>query len=180
MIYAQAEQLASQEAALAVFRQKFPTFETTQSLDTLRTTEYARLNAQQQVYLDYTGGGLYAESQVRDHAELLGRSVFGNPHSTNPASQAMTTLVDRARRYVLSYFHASPEEYVVIFTPNASGALKLVGESYPFSPEGQFLLTFDNHNSVNGIRKFAQAKGAPVSYVPLELPDLHVNESHLH
>src|SRR5215471_21611447 len=154
MISLQAEQLAPRETALAVFRQKFPTYDTTQSLDTLRMTDYARLDAQEQVYLDYTGGGLYAESQVREHAELLRSSVFGNPHSTNPASQAMTTLVDRARRYVLNYFHASPEEYVVIFTPNASGALKLVGESYPFSPEGQFLLTFDNHNSVNGIRTF--------------------------
>src|SRR5215467_7585768 len=111
MIYAQAEQLASQEAALAVFRQKFPTFETTQSLDTLRATEYARLDAQQQVYLDYTGGGLYAACQLREQMELLCSHVFGNPHSTNPASQAMTNLVDRAREYVLSYFRASPEEY---------------------------------------------------------------------
>ena len=92
----------------------------------------------------------------------------------------MTTLVDRARRHVLSYFHASPEEYVVIFTPNASGALKLVGESYPFTQSGRYLLTFDNHNSVNGIREFAQAKGAPITYIPLEPPDLRVNEAHLH
>jgi selenocysteine lyase/cysteine desulfurase len=180
MVHAPAAPLAPQEAALAVFRQKFPTYDTTQSLDTLRATEYARLDAQEQVYLDYTGGGLYAECQVREHAELLCSHVFGNPHSTNPASQAMTTLVDRARRYVLSYFNASPEEYTVIFTPNASGALKLVGESYPFAPGGRYLMTFDNHNSVNGIRKFAQAKGAPITYVPLEPPDLRVNESHLY
>jgi selenocysteine lyase/cysteine desulfurase len=180
MIPAQAAQLAPQKAALAEFRQKYPTFDATQSLDRLRATEYARLDAQEHVYLDYTGGGLYAERQVREHAELLCRSVFGNPHSTNPASQAMTTLVDHARRYVLSYFHASPEEYTLIFTPNASGALKLVGESYPFAHGGRYLLTFDNHNSVNGMREFAQAKGAAISYVPLESPDLRVNEVHLY
>src|SRR5437868_659524 len=180
MTHSQAAQLAPREVALAAFRRQYPTFDATRSLDTLRATEYARLDAQEQVYLDYTGGGLYAECQVRDHLELLRSHVFGNPHSTNPASQAMTTLVDLARRFVLSYFHASPDEYVVIFTPNASGALKLVGESYPFSSGGRYLLTFDNHNSVNGIREFAHAKDAAITYVPLEPPDLRVNEAHLH
>jgi molybdenum cofactor sulfurtransferase len=180
MTHSQAAPLAPREVALAAFRQQYPTFDTTQSLDALRAREYARLDAQQHVYLDYTGGGLYAESQVREHTELLCRHVFGNPHSTNPASQAMTELVERARRFVLSYFKASPEEYIVIFTPNASGALKLVGESYPFAPGGRYLLTFDNHNSVNGIREFAHAKGASITYVPLEPPDLRLNEAHLH
>ncbi len=132
-MHAHTAPLAAKEVALAAFRQRYPTFDATKSLDTLRVTQYARLDAQQQVYLDYTGGGLYAECQVREHLELLSSRVFGNPHSTNPASQAMTTLVERARRFVLSYFNASPDEYVVIFTPNASGALKLVGEAYPVS-----------------------------------------------
>ena len=179
MAHSQAAQTASMEAALATFRQQYPTYDTTHSLDELRATEYARLEVQQQVYLDYTGGGLYAECQLRDHMELLRHNVFGNPHSTNPASQAMTTLVDHARSYVLDYFKASPNEYVAIFTPNATGALKLVGESYPFASGGQYLLTFDNHNSVNGIREFAQAKGASVTYVPVEPPDLRVNEARL-
>ena len=168
------------EMALAAFRQQFPTFETTRSLDHLRATEYARLDEQQQVYLDYTGGGKSADCQMRAHLALLRGNVFGNPHSTNPTSQAMTTLVEHARSYVLAYFNASPDEYVAIFTANATGALKLVGESYPFAPGGEYLLTFDNHNSVNGIREFAHAQGASVTYVPLEPPDLRVDESHLH
>ncbi len=180
MTHPHTAQFATREESLAAFRQRYPTFESTQLLDRLRATEYARLDAQQHVYLDYTGGGLYAECQVREHLDLLRRHVFGNPHSTNPASQAMTRLVDRARQSVLDYFHASPEEYVVIFTPNASGALKLVGESYPFAPDGRYLLTSDNHNSVNGIREFARAKGASITYVPLVPPDLRVNESALY
>src|ERR1051326_6272249 len=54
MTHSQAAQLAPMEITLAAFRQKFPTFDTTRSLDTLRATEYARLDAQQHVYLDYT------------------------------------------------------------------------------------------------------------------------------
>src|SRR5581483_9134144 len=98
------------------------------------------------------------------------------PHSLNPTSRATTELVERARRSVLDFFHASPDEYDVIFTANASQALKLVGEAYPFQSGGQFLLLFDNHNSVNGIREFARAKGASFTYLPVMAPDLRVEE----
>lgn len=179
MTYSHSTPLAPQQEALAAFRQQYPSFDTTHILDELRATDYARLDNQGQVYLDYTGGGLYAERQLREYMELLSGQVFGNPHSTNPASQAMTVLVDRARRAVLDYFRASPDEYIAIFTPNATGALKLVGEAYPFSADGQYVLTFDNHNSVNGIREFAQARGAQVTYIPVEPPDLRVHEAQL-
>ena len=103
--------------------------------------------------------------------------MFGNPHSINPTSAASTALVERARAYVLEFFNASPDEYVAIFTPNATGALRLVGEAYPFHPGDRFLLTFDNHNSVNGIREFARARGAETTYVPSVAPDLRVDAS---
>lgn len=166
-------------AAEAAFRRAYPDFASTEQLDTLRATEYARLDRERHVYLDYTGGGLYADAQVRAHADLLLGNVFGNPHSSNPTSLAMTHLVEQARAYVLDYFHAAPDEYAVIFTPNASGALKLVGESYPFEPGGEFLLTFDNHNSVNGIREFARARGASVTYTPVIPPEMRLDAQRL-
>ncbi|MGQ9489917.1 MAG: aminotransferase class V-fold PLP-dependent enzyme [Anaerolineae bacterium] len=172
MIYAYP---ASSETAYAAFLAAYPAYPSTAALDDLRAREYARLNATGQVYLDYTGGGLYAESQLRQHHDLLSRNVFGNPHSHNLTSQAMTCLVDQARAYVLEYFNAPPGEYVAIFTPNASGALKLVGEAYPFGPGDHYLLTFDNHNSVNGIREFARRKGAKVTYLPIVQPELRVD-----
>jgi selenocysteine lyase/cysteine desulfurase len=167
------------ESALAAFRRAYPAYDATGRLDELRATEYGRLDRQGHVYLDYTGGSLYAECQVRDHLALLSEAVLGNPHSHNLTSMAMTRLVEQARAYVLRYFNASPDEYMVIFTPNATGALKLLGESYPFEPGDRYALTFDNHNSVNGIREFARARGATVSYVPVVLPDLRVDEAHL-
>ncbi|HUS16167.1 MAG TPA: aminotransferase class V-fold PLP-dependent enzyme [Chloroflexia bacterium] len=166
-----------QAAALAAFLQAYPAYDSTRFIDELRTREYGRLDALDQVYLDYTGGGLYAESQLREHLALLSHQVFGNPHSANPTSLAMTHLVEEARSYVLQYFDADPAEYAVIFTANASGALKLVGESYPFGPGGQYLLTFDNHNSVNGIREFARAKGAAHTYLPVLPPDLRADDA---
>jgi selenocysteine lyase/cysteine desulfurase len=145
-------------------------------IDELRATDYARLDANGEVYLDYTGGSLYAESQIAAHLRSLGSGVFGNPHSVSPTSSASTALVEQARAAVLEYFNAPESEYACIFTQNATGALRLVGEAYPFERGDRFLATFDNHNSVNGIREFARAKGARTVYVPLEAPDLRVDD----
>jgi molybdenum cofactor sulfurtransferase len=171
--------LNQMDSAFKAFRQDYPAFDSTRKLDELRAIEYARLDRLGHVYLDYTGGGLYAESQLRDHFALLNGEVFGNPHSKNLTSMAMTHLVEQARDYVLQYFNASPDEYMVIFTQNATGALKLIGESYPFGPGDNYLLTFDNHNSVNGIREFARAKGATVTYIPVLPPDLRADSNYL-
>ena len=161
------------------FVENYPTYASTALLDDLRARDYARLDELGQIYLDYTGGGLYATSQLHEHMRVLEHGVYGNPHSSNPTSLASTQLDERAREYVLHYFNASPDEYLVIFTPNASGALKLLGESYPFSSGSQYLLTFDNHNSVNGIREFAQREGAAVIYTPVIPPDLRIDAARL-
>ena len=171
--------LGSLEHEQARFFDCCPDYEKTRPLDELRQAEYARLDTQGHVYLDYTGGGLYSERQVQTHMHLLLNHVYGNPHSTNPSSQAITCLIEAARAYVLEFFNASPEEYVCIFTQNASGALKLVGEFYPFAPGGRYLLTFDNHNSVNGIREYARARGAAITYAPVNPPELRIDAEKL-
>src|SRR5690242_19473 len=170
--------MANPDPDFVSFLRAYPAYHATHLIDDLRASEYARLDVGGHIYLDYTGGGLYAESQLRRHNKLLSEHVFGNPHSLNPTSLAATQLVEHAREYVLKFFNADPDEYLAIFAPNASGALKLVGESYPF-PKGRYLLTFDNHNSVNGIREFAHARGAEVTYIPVALPDMRVDESQL-
>jgi selenocysteine lyase/cysteine desulfurase len=91
----------------------------------------------------------------------------------------MTDHVERTRRSVLRFFNASPEDYILVFTQNATAALKLIGESFPFAAGSRYLLTFDNHNSVNGIREFARAKGATIQYAPLAMPDLRLDVAKL-
>lgn len=129
--------------------------------------------------MDYTGGGIYADSQLEELMSILKNGNFGNPHSNNSTSLASMRLDEHARKYVLEYFNASPEEYVVIFTQNASGALKLVGESYPFGHGSRYLLTFDNHNAANGIREFARAKSASITYVSIIAPELRIDGDQL-
>ena len=133
----------------------------------LRAREFGRLDAGGHAYLDYTGSGLYAESQLGRHMDVLRHEVLGNPHTESPTSLPATQRVQAAREDILRFFDGDPAEYEVIFTPNATGALRIVGESFPFQPGSRLLMTADNHNSVNGIRSFAGAKGAAVEYMPL-------------
>lgn len=139
-------------------------------LDELRRSDFSRLDDAGHRYFDYTGAGLPAQRQLDAIHHLLSQQVLGNPHSQNPTSAPTTVLVEEARSRVLDYFGATDHE--CIFTTNASGALKLVGEAFPFGTDRPFLLTADNHNSVNGIREFARRAGAPVVVAPLDLPSL--------
>lgn len=145
-----------------------------QRFESLRAREFHRLDESGHVYLDYTGSGLYAASQLRDHDAFLERHVLGNPHSESPASAHATRVVEQARADVLAFFGADPAEYEVVFTANASASLKLVGESFPFRPGSRFVLLRDNHNSVQGIREYAAAAGAEVTFLPLT-PDLRAD-----
>jgi selenocysteine lyase/cysteine desulfurase len=167
------------ERAYQAFLKANPAFESTGKLDDLRRTDYGRLDRLGQVFLDYTGGGLYADSQIRQISELLDDGIFGNPHSDSPASSATTALVEETRESLLKFFNAPTDEYVAIFTANATGAIKLVGEAYPFQPGDRYLLAFDNHNSINGVREFARANGADVTYVPVIPPDLRLDDAQL-
>src|SRR5512141_19637 len=134
----------------------------------LRRTEYARLDADNQAYLDFTGSALYADRQITAHAERLRRVVLGNPHSENCPSLVSTAMIREAKARVLAFLDASPSDYVVCFTANTSAAIRLVAESFPFGEARGLALTADNHNSMNGIREFARGKGAAVSYIGLD------------
>src|SRR6516225_2126163 len=93
-------------AALSDFEQRYPAYTRTAVLDDMRARDYARLDATGHVYLDYTGGCLYGESQLARHRDLLAGGVFGNPHSQNVPSLEATARVEATRAQVLEFFRA--------------------------------------------------------------------------
>ena len=143
----------------------------------LRKREFARLDKLGHVYLDYTGGSLYPQCLLDKHYVHLKNEVYGNPHSVNPTSLLSEKFVSRARKKVLDFFNAAG--YYCIFTHNASGALQILGECYPFSPDSHFLVTADNHNSVNGIREYCRCKGGYITYSAIDKENLRINETDL-
>jgi selenocysteine lyase/cysteine desulfurase len=135
---------------------------------TLRQREFSRLDANGIAYLDYAGAALYPASIVRRDARRVQQRIYGNPHSENAPSRASTSMLDDARAQTLQFFAADPREYDVVFTANASGAMRILAEAFPFGAGSRFVLTADNHNSVNGLRVSAMESGADVQYIPLE------------
>jgi molybdenum cofactor sulfurtransferase len=65
----------------------------------------------------------------------------------------------QVRDLVLKFFNADPAEYQVVFTRSATGALKLVGETFPWSRASTFAYLRENHNSVLGMREYALEAG---------------------
>ncbi|MER7690183.1 aminotransferase class V-fold PLP-dependent enzyme [Streptomyces sp. NPDC097610] len=145
----------------------------------LRARDFGYLDEGGHTYLDHTGAGLPPRSLVTGSAERITGGLFGNPHSESPASRASGVLLAEARRAVLRHFGADPAEYAVIFTPNATGALRLVGEAYPFARGSRLVMSLDNHNSVNGLREYARTRGAATAYVPVSGPGLRIDEERL-
>lgn len=63
------------------------------TIDDIREQDMKRLKGA--VYLDYTGSGLYRESQVQQCNDLLLNGIYGNAHSRSPSSLNTEHLVHR-------------------------------------------------------------------------------------
>jgi molybdenum cofactor sulfurtransferase len=159
-------------------------------IEALRTSAFARIDEQHHTYLDYTGGSLCPRPLLDAYKEGLESSVMGNPHSRNPTSTEATETSKEARKAALDYFGATQQpgahpydfdayDYLCIFTANASHGLRLIGEAYPFTPDGTFGILRDNHNSAVAIREYAKAKGARVAYADVTKPALQLDGASL-
>lgn len=134
------------------------------AFENLIATEMSRFDGE--VYCDYTGSGVYQESQLRGVYGELAATAYGNAHSRNPSSLAAEGAIERAREMVLRHFNVTASEYSVIFTSGATAALKLVGESFPWTNSSRFVYLRQNHNSVLGIRELALGQGASFHAIP--------------
>ena len=128
------------------------------------------------MYLDYTGGSLHAESQVREHARLLGEHVYGNPHSANPSSAEIDAPGRAHPRGGPRVFQRRRQLHGRLHAERIGRAQARRARHTRSHREARLLLSADNHNSVNGIREFARARGAAVDYAPLTVPELRFDE----
>lgn len=90
---------------------------------------------------------------------LLG-NLYGNPHSDSDPAQFSGRAVEETRKAALVFFGADPKDFDLIFTANATAAIKLVGESFrdlaaAGTTTGSFFYGYhrDAHTSLVGVRE---------------------------
>lgn len=144
------------------------------STSELRDLEFSRLAGT--VYLDHAGATLFPQRQLTNFTKDLMENVYGNPHSQNITSKLTHDTVEQVRYRILTHFHTTPEDYIVIFTSGSTAALRLVAEAFPWvsrAPENggsHFCYLTDNHTSVVGMRKVAAAMN--VTSIPVKPEDM--------
>lgn len=127
-------------------------------IDHIRRTQFPHLKGAK--YLDNTGSSVYQKRQIDSVLRNLEENLYGNTHSVNPSSTRTERAVEEARQMILDWFNVNIADYAVIFTAGATGALKLVGETFPWTHDSEFLYMRSDHNSVLGIREYALERGA--------------------
>ena len=151
-------------------------------LNHLRQQHFQRLG--DAVYLDHAGASLYSELQLDAAHRILRSQLFGNPRTTlsrerlsyatlnlsltglighhrsitdsqSDSSSRSSESIVQARKMIMRHFGiVDHTAWSIVFTYNASAAIKLVGESFPFHNGGSLHYTMSNHTSVLGIRGY--------------------------
>lgn len=123
------------------------------------------LRLKNQVYLDYTGSGLYRDSQIDDAANNLKNVLYGNNHGQSECAKTTDTTIMDARSELLKFLNTSPEDFTTVFTKCATGALHTISEIVPWTNGSYFIYLRQNHNSVLGMRYEAIRDGAKIAVV---------------
>ena len=93
--------------------------------------------------------------------EDLKRNLYANPLSNSGPAQAVANDIQLVRTQILEFFRANTEDWDVIFTANATAAIKLTADcfrDYAERDEKEFWYGYhrDSHTSLVGARELAR------------------------
>jgi molybdenum cofactor sulfurtransferase len=88
-------------------------------------------------------------------------NLYGNPHSASDSATLSVDTIDAVREKALRFLGADPEHFDLVFTSNATAAIKLVAESFrDLASANSTAQNFwyghhkDAHTSLVGIREY--------------------------
>ncbi|KAB8298978.1 hypothetical protein EYC80_001118 [Monilinia laxa] len=129
-----------------------------QKVETFREEEYPMMTGK--TYLDHAGTTVYAKSLIDKFSGEMVGNLYGNPHSASAPAQLSGIIVDSVREQALRFLGADPAHFDLVFTSNATAAIKLVAESFrdlalESSTSGSFWYGYhkDAHTSLVGPRE---------------------------
>lgn len=111
------------------------------------------------VFADHAGSTLPCRTQLEAIQSQLLANLYSNPHSHHAASRSTTDEIDSCRQLILSRLNVDDRQYDVVFTQNASAALRLLAESFRFDGQEVVYLR-ENHTSALALRDCAAAHTA--------------------
>lgn len=142
---------SAEHSKFAEYLKDFPEYDYNGTLNKLRRAQFGHI-PKDEVYLDFTGAGVYQTQQINKAMHDLKMTMKCNTHSASACSQRTEKAIEEVRQRILRFFNAPNGTYSVIFTQSATAALHLVGDSFPWSNQSLYLYAKHNHNSVLGIR----------------------------
>jgi molybdenum cofactor sulfurtransferase len=79
-----------------------------------------------ELYLDSTGSPPVPKPVLEAFFNDMTSNIYGNPHSTSPSSLLTSTKIIETRSRILQSMNTTLKEYSIIFTLNATNAIKLI------------------------------------------------------
>ncbi|KAF1928064.1 PLP-dependent transferase [Didymella exigua CBS 183.55] len=124
-------------------------------IELMRQTEYPMLRGI--TYLDHGGTTLASRSLMDSFCTQMKASILSNPHSDASRPSFSALMVEQTRQKVLRLFRADPNHWDVVFTANATAAVKLVMECFAGHDQGfNYLYHCNAHTSLVGVREQAR------------------------
>ncbi|KAF2129235.1 molybdenum cofactor sulfurase [Dothidotthia symphoricarpi CBS 119687] len=107
-------------------------------------------------YLDHGGTTLASKSLLQSFCREMQSNLLANPHSDAANPSVSAVIVEKTRLKVLKLFNADPDHFDVVFTANATGAIKLVMEGFSGNDSGfDYYYHRNCHTSLVGVREVA-------------------------
>jgi molybdenum cofactor sulfurtransferase len=108
-------------------------------------------------YLDHGGTTLASKSLMDSFCVQMKASILSNPHSDASRPSFSALMVEQTRQKVLRLFSADSSQWDVVFTANATAAVKLVMECFAGHEQGfDYLYHCNAHTSLVGVREQAR------------------------
>ena len=122
--------------------------------------EFPQLYDNEITYLDNAAAALYSKAQMDNVHQDLSSNLYCNPHTTGNFGKVrdVNECVREMRHRILKFFNTNDEEYKVIFTSGATGACKMIADSFPWhgrENDSTFIYLDECHTSVVGMRELS-------------------------